>query len=183
MKTLLMAVMMLITFAGSANAQNMKEPEYIGQVAHIQEDGKHLILTKEEAQMKTKTSGFGYIPIPGSSLLDKGKTFLQVKGCSSPTKIDKGKVTFIIRVKDNNEDPKNALGIFKFEAKKKERRFMMAEVGILAGAKATSSFNTVPYEVKKYGESSYLVTIGDLTPGEYGIVTSDIGNVSTFSVE
>lgn len=183
MKTLLMAVMMNITFAGNAMAQNVTEPEYIGQVAHIQEDGKHLILTKEEAQMKTKTSGFGYIPIPGSSLLDKGKTFLQVKGCSSPTKIDKGKVTFIIRVKDNNEDPKNALGIFKFEAKKKERRFMMAEVGILSGAKAISSFNTIPYEVKKHGESSYLVTIGDLTPGEYGIVTSDIGNVSTFSVE
>lgn len=183
MKTLLMAVMTLITFAGSAMAQNVTEPEYIGQVAHVKEDGKQLLLTKEEAQMKTKTSGFGYIPIPGSSLLDKGKTFLQVKGASSPTKINKGKITFVIRVKDNNEDPKNALGIFKFEAKKKERRFMMAEVGILSGAKATSSFNTVPYEVKKHGESSYLVTMGDLTPGEYGIVTSDIGNVSTFSVE
>lgn len=183
MKTLLIAVMMFIASAGSVMAQNVNEPGYIGQVAHVKEDGKQLLLTKEEAQMKTKTSGFGYIPIPGSSLLDKGKTFLQVKGSSSPTKIGKGKNTFIIRVKDNNEDPKNALGVFKFEAKKKERRFMMAEVGVLSGVKATTSFNTVPYEVKKYGESSYMVTIHDLAPGEYGIVTSDIGNVSTFSVE
>lgn len=183
MKTVLMAVVMCIITINSSMAQGVMEPEYIGQVAHVKEDGSMLLLEKEEAQMKTKTSGFGYIPLPGSSLLDKGKTYLQVKGCASPNKVGKGKATFIIRVKDNNEDPKNALGVFQFETKKKERRFMLAEVGVLSGMKATTSFNTVSYEVKKHGESSYQIIIHDLKPGEYGITTADIGNVSTFSVE
>lgn len=183
MKTIFMAVVMCIITINSSMAQGVMEPEYIGQVAHVKEDGSLSLLAKEEAQMKTKTSGLGYIPLPGSSLLDKGKTYLQVKGSASPNKVGKGKATFIIRVKDNNEDPKNALGVFQFETKKKERRFMLAEVGVISGMKATTSFNTVPYEVKKHGDSSYLVIIHDLKPGEYGITTADIGNVSTFSVE
>lgn len=138
---------------------------------------------KEEAEMKTKTSGFGYIPIPGSSLLDKGKTFLRVKGESSPNKVAKGKVQFVVRVKDHNEDPKTTIGVFQFEAKKKERRFMLAEVGVLSGLKATTSFNTVAYEVEKFGESSFLVTISDAAPGEYGVTTTNFGHISTFSVK
>ena len=89
MKNLMMAVVMLITCTTSM-AQGIQEPEYIGQVALVQSDSSQVVLVKEEAEMKTKTSGFGYIPIPGSSLLDKGKTFLRVKGDTSPNKIAKG---------------------------------------------------------------------------------------------
>ena len=117
-----MVAMMMFIISSSASAQNVKEPEYNGQVAILQADSSLVVLQKEVAQMKTKTTGFGYIPIPGSSLLDKGKSFLQVKGNASPNKVTQGKVTLVIRVKDNNEDPKNAIGVFQFEAKKKERR-------------------------------------------------------------
>lgn len=182
MKNLMMAVVMLITCTTSM-AQGIQEPEYIGQVALVQSDSSQVVLVKEEAEMKTKTSGFGYIPIPGSSLLDKGKTFLRVKGESSPNKVAKGKVQFVVRVKDHNEDPKTTIGVFQFEAKKKERRFMLAEVGVLSGLKATTSFNTVAYEVEKFGESSFLVTISDAAPGEYGVTTTDFGHISTFSVK
>lgn len=131
MKNLMMAVVMLITCTTSM-AQGIQEPEYIGQVALVQSDSSQVVLVKEEAEMKTKTSGFGYIPIPGSSLLNKGKTFLRVKGNTSPNKIAKGEVQLIVRVKDNNEDPKNSIGVFQFETKKKERRFTLAEVGLLS---------------------------------------------------
>lgn len=116
MKNLMMAVVMLITCTTSM-AQGIQEPEYIGQVALVQSDSSQVVLVKEEAEMKTKTSGFGYIPIPGSSLLNKGKTFLRVKGDTSPNKIAKGEVQLIVRVKDNNEDPKNSIGVFQFETK------------------------------------------------------------------
>jgi len=182
MKKFMVAMMMFI-ISSSASAQNVKEPEYNGQVAVLQEDSSLVVLQKEVAQMKTKTSGFGYIPIPGSSLLDKGKSFLQVKGNLSPNKVSQGKVILVIRVKDNNEDPKNAIGVFQFEAKKKERRFQLAEVGVLSGMKATTSFNTVDYEVRKWGTSSYLVTIEHLQPGEYGVATADLGNITTLSVK
>ena len=75
-----MVAMMMFIISSSASAQNVKEPEYNGQVAILQADSSLVVLQKEVAQMKTKTTGFGYIPIPGSSLLDKGKSFLQVKG-------------------------------------------------------------------------------------------------------
>lgn len=70
----LMVAMTMFVISSSASAQNVKEPEYNGQVAVLQEDSSLVVLQKEVAQMKTKTSGFGYIPIPGSSLLDKGKS-------------------------------------------------------------------------------------------------------------
>ena len=149
----------------------------------MQSDSSQVVLVKEEAEMKTKTSGFGYIPIPGSSLLDKGKTFLRVKGDTSPNKIAKGEVQLIVRVKDHNEDPKNSIGVFQFEAKKKERRFTLAEAGLLSGMKAITSFNTIPYEAKKIGASSYMVTILNLQPGEYGVTTADFTHISTFSVQ
>ena len=179
----LMVAMTMFVISSSASAQNVKEPEYNGQVAVLQEDSSLVVLQKEVAQMKTKTSGFGYIPIPGSSLLDKGKSFLQVKGNVSPNKVSQGKITLVIRVKDNNEEPKNAIGVFQFETKKKERRYQQAEVGVLSGMKATTSFNTVDYEVKKWGTSSYLVTIEHLQPGEYGVTTADLGNITTLSVK
>lgn len=182
MKKFMVAMMMFI-ISSSASAQNMKEPEYNGQVAVLQEDCSLVVLQKEVAQMKTKTSGLGYIPIPGSSLLDKGKSFLLVKGNRSPNNVSPGKVTLVIRVKDNNEDPKNVIGVFQFEAKKKERRFQLAEVGVLSGMNATTSFNTVGYEVRKWGTSSYLVTIEHLQPGEYGVTTADLGNITTLSVK
>lgn len=116
-------------------------------------------------------------------MLDKGRTFLRVKGDTSPNKIAKGEVKLIVRVKDNNEDPKNSIGVFQFETKKKERRFTLAEVGLLSGMKATTSFNTVPYEAKKIGASSYMVTIVNLQPGEYGVTTADFTHISTFSVQ
>lgn len=78
MKNLLMAVVMLITCTTSM-AQGIKEPEYIGQVALVQSDSSQVVLVKEEAEMKTKITGFGYIPIPGSSLLDKGEDILESK--------------------------------------------------------------------------------------------------------
>ena len=179
----LMVAMTMFVISSSASAQNVKEPEYNGQVAVLQEDSSLVVLQKEVAQMKTKTSGFGYIPIPGSSLLDKGKSFLQVKGNVSPNKVSQGKITLVIRVKDNNEEPKNAIGVFQFETKKKERKYQLAEVGVLSGMKATTSFNTVDYEVKKWGASSYLVTIEHLQPGEYGVTTADLGNITTLSVK
>ena len=178
-----MVAMMMFIISSSASAQNVKEPEYNGQVAILQADSSLVVLQKEVAQMKTKTTGFGYIPIPGSSLLDRGKSFLQVKGNASPNKVTQGKVTLVIRVKDNNEDPKSAIGVFQFEAKKKERRYQLAEVGVLSGMKATTSFNTVDYEVKKWGTSSYLIAIKHLQPGEYGVTAADLGNITTLSVK
>ena len=168
----------------SAQAQKVTvpEPEYKGQVAVINADSTTTLLQKETGEHKAKSSAFALVPIPGASLLDRTKAYLTVKGAESPNKISSKKFSLIIRVKDNSEEPKNAFGIFKFETKKKERRFKMADIGF-ASASATTNFTTVDYEAKKFGSSSYLVTLNDLPAGEYGVVANGFDSIATFSVK
>lgn len=163
-------------------AQNISEPEYKGQVALVNADSTTTLLQKEVGEHKAKSSAFGMIPIPGSSLLDKTKAYLSVKGNESPNKISSKKFSLIIRVKDNSEEPKNAFGIFKFETKKKERRYQMLSYGF-GSSSTNTNFTTVDYEVKKFGTSSYLVTLSNLETGEYGVVAGDFSSIATFSVK
>ena len=54
-----------------------------------------------------------------------------------------------------------------------------------------NNLSNIDYKAKKYGESSYLIVLENLQPGEYGIVIGDPDNentknrmkVTTFSVE
>lgn len=165
------------------NAQKVVEPDYIGQVAVMNSDSTLTVLPKEAAEQKASSSKWGMIPIPGSGLFDKVSAYVAVKGSSSPTKFPSDKTILVIRGKDNNEEPKNAFGIFKFEKKKKERRYSLVEAGALSGSKTTASFNTVQFNAKKYGETSYIVELTNLEAGEYGIVTTGVSEITTFSVQ
>ena len=84
----------------------------------------------------------------------------------------------ILKAKDNTTDPNQFINIFKFEIYKKERRFQLAEVGTLSAAK-TNNIASVEFKAKKYGESSYLIQLEDLEPGEYGIIIGDPNNQNT----
>ena len=180
-KFIITMVMVMVTI--NSIAQSNLEPEYIGQVVVVNADSTTMVLQKETTAMKTSSSKFGLIPLPGTSLLDKSKCNLVVKGAESKTTLQKGRLTFIVRAGKNDVDPKSVFGIFQFEVKKKNRQFQLAEAGMLSGMKSTISFNTVPCEVKKYGEESYLVIIENAEPGQYGITTTDISNISTFGVK
>lgn len=166
------------------NAQNVNEPEFIGQVVALNSDNTVVTLEKESASMKAKSSNFGLIPVPGSSLLDKTKMLLTVKGKTSKTVLPKGTLKFILRADNNNRDPKDMLGIFQFDVAKKERRYKMSEVGIINGYQSKTDTNTVDYDAVKYGTSSYLITIKDVAPGQYAIITGgDYRSLVTFGVE
>lgn len=175
---------MLAAMIQSSYAQTEKfEPEFIGQVVVVNADSTTTLLQKETTSMKTSTTKFGYIPIPGAGLLDKSKVNMVVKGDESKTMLKSGQLTFVIRVGKNDADPKDVFGIFQFEVKKKNRQYAMAEAGVLTGVKSTTTFNTVPAQVKKYGTESYMIVIEDAKPGQYAITTTDITNVSTFGVK
>ena len=178
---LLTSALLLLTSFGFA--QTASEPEYIGQVALLNEDNTLTVLPKESAEQKTTSSKWGMIPVPGSSLLDKSKVYLAVKGNSSPTKFSSKNIILIVRGKDHNEEPKKAVGIFKFAQKKKERRYSLAEAGLVTGIKTTNTFNTVPFKANKYGKASYLIELSNLETGEYGIVTTELNEVTTFSIQ
>lgn len=164
-----------------AQTRNL-EPEFIGQVVVINADSTTTLLQKEQTSIKSSSSKFGMIPIPGTGFLDKTKVNLTVKGAESKTVLPKGRLTFVIKTGDNNKDPKDVFGIFQFEVKKKKRQYQLAEAGVLSGIQSTMTFNAVPSEAKKYGEDCYLVVIENAEPGQYAIITTDISQVSTFGV-
>ena len=181
-KLLIFIVSTMVAMNVLARSENF-EPEYIGQVVVINADSTTTLLQKEQTAVKTSSTKFGYIPIPGSGLLDKSKVNLIVKGAESKTVLPKGRVTFVIKTGDNNKDPKDVFGVFLFEVKKNKRQYQLAEAGVRSGIQSTRTFNTVPSEAKKYGEDWYLVVIENAEPGQYAITTADISQVSTFSVK
>lgn len=66
--------------------------------------------------------------------------------------------------------------IFKFETKKKYRKAVISEVGTFSGAKG-NDLEYVDFEAKKYGQSSYYLSITNtLEPGEYGIIVTNPNN-------
>ena len=83
-KLVISIVSVMVAMSTFAQSKNF-EPEYIGQVVVINADSTTTLLQKEQAAMKTSSSKFGYIPIPGSGLLDKSKVNLTVKGAESKT--------------------------------------------------------------------------------------------------
>lgn len=177
------AAIILMSFLASmtANAQKMTEPEWVGQVNYVNADSTVTLLELENTEMKSKANGLSFVPVAGT-FLGKGQTFLQVKGAKSKTKISGDGIQLIVRVKENDEDPKTKVGIIKLEAKKKDRRYLMAEAGLFS-FKNKTAFSDFKFDAKKFGKSSYIIKVEKLEPGEYGIFANDFGRLSTFTVE
>lgn len=174
-------LMMAMTVSCFAQSKNI-EPEYIGQVVILNADSTTVLLQKETASMKVKSSKWGMLPIPGSGLLDKAKTKLTIKGKEAPVSVPAGKVILIIKAASNEQEPNKVFGVMKFEVEKKARTFLMAECSAVGGMNATMNYSNVPFIAKKYGESCYIITIENAEPGEYAVNT-DFSQMSTFSVK
>ena len=123
--------------------------------------------------------------------IGKVKTRLTLQGAQSTSKAKGASTTkLIIKAVNNTTDPNSFISIFKFEVKGKERRYQLAESGTLSKTEE-NNLSSVEYKAKKYGQSSYLLVLEDLQPGEYGIVIGDPNNantkntmkVTTFTVE
>lgn len=175
-----MAVMTLLTVC--ANAQvTVSEPEFVGQIKMLTSDSTGVLLEKEKASLKTKSSHFGMLPIPGASLLDKTKTCMTIQGASAKNTVGVGTVRFLIRVERTDIDPSTFLRVIKFDVKKKTRESKVSEVGLFQGFSMDLNSSSA-YDVQKYGDSSLLITLKNVQPGQYGISTTMWMDASTFAV-
>lgn len=184
-KMFLLVVMTLLSL--SINAQvTVAEPEFSEETLLLISDSEGVLLKRENGYIKTKAGASLYLTGIG-----KVKSRLTLAGVKSASNIKGGSTTrLVIKAKDNDTDPNSFINVFKFEIYKKERRYQLAEVGTLSASK-TSNLSSVDFKAKKYGESSYLIQLEGLTPGEYGIILGDPNNqntkngmkVTTFSVE
>lgn len=188
MKQMMMALIMSLCSTMSTMAQvTAPEPEFSEETLLLTSDSEGVILKRENGYVKTKAGASLYLTGIG-----KVKSRLTINGNKSinATKAQRT-ARLILRAKDNATDPNSFINIFKFDIyKNKERRYQLAEVGTLSASK-TNNLASVEYKAKKYGESSYLIQLEDLEPGEYGIVIGDPNNantkngmkVTTFTVE
>ncbi len=181
MNKALLALTMVFCMSMNINAQELtvKEPEFAEETL--------ILLSDTYAEPLARENGFFQF-VRGWS---KVKTMLVVDGIRSHSYTAKGKSTtrLIIKAVDNKTDPNSFINIFKFVIKNDQRRLELSEAG-LSGKFKTNNMSNIDYRAKKYGESSYLITITGLAPGEYGIVigdpqttTKNAWKVTTFTVE
>jgi hypothetical protein len=185
MKKKLLTIICLFFVCIFSYAQEIEEPDFIGEVAVVK-DGKSIgILEKNTVKMKTKAGASVYLTGIGAV-----KTRITVEGCCAKTIIkNSDDFKFIIRAVDNNTDPISIISIFRFEGKKNERRAEMSSVTTFGGGSA-NNLDYVSFSAKKYGTSSYSVVINEKRAGQYGIIVRNPNSldeknviVASFAIE
>ena len=178
--TALMAVML---GGGNAMAQSL-EPEFEGEVVAVFPDGTSGKLEKHTVRIKT---GAG-VYIAGFAAA-KQKTKVVIDGGTASVRMDGSQpVELIVRAKDNKADPMSIVRVFRMKSNKKQRSAVIAAAGTFNTT--SNDMEYLPFEAKKYGESSYLLTFEQRPAGEYGVIISNPNNVdekmvivSTFGID
>ena len=151
-------------------AQEGQEPEFVGEVNLVIGD-KILPLDKEFIKVKTKASASMYIVGMG-----KVKTKLNVEGKAASTRAAQGEdFKLVVKAVDNNSDPLSIINIFQFEIGKNKRTAELSSLGTFGGH-TDNKLELIEYSAKKFGESSYLITLKEKPVGEIGIMVRNPNN-------
>lgn len=151
--------------AGNHVSAQESEPEFIGEVNLVKQDKSVMLLDKENVQIKTKAGASLYLVGIGSV-----KSRITIKTPKASARVGKGEqFTLIVRAVDNNSDPLSVISLFKFEVKGKQRRAEMAKSNTFGGS-SSGNMDYIRFQAKKYGNSSYILTIPNIEEGEYGLM-------------
>ncbi|WP_300867770.1 hypothetical protein [uncultured Alistipes sp.] len=178
--TALMAVML---GGGNAMAQSL-EPDFEGEVVGVYPDGTTKRLEKQNTRIKTG----GSVYVAGFAV-NKTKTKVLIEGGAASVRFRSDEpLQLIARAKDNNSDPMSIVRVFRMKSNKKQRSAVIAAAGTFNTT--SNDMEYLPFEAKKYGESSYLLTFEQRPAGEYGVIISNPNNVdekmvivSTFGID
>lgn len=145
----------------------LKEPEFVGEALLINRQDSLVPLDKEIGDF---SSGVSWSANSWNALnleVQRGKANLRIKPISN-------NIELIVKAVDNDTDPLSIIRIYKFKPKSKKRTVLISEdnSGTLMKSR-TNSKSEVRFTGKKYGEKSYLLTLNNISPGEYGIVVSN----------
>ncbi|MDR2126923.1 MAG: hypothetical protein LBP63_08850 [Prevotellaceae bacterium] len=185
MKKVVLTIVCFISVCLLSYAQEIEEPDFTGEVLVVK-DGESLgILEKNTVKVKTKAGASVYLTGIGSV-----KSRITVEGCCAKRVLKSSDdFKFVIKAVDNNTDPIAVISIFKFDEKKNERRAEVSSASTFGGG-SSNNLNYVEFSAKKYGTSSYLITLNEKQAGQYGITVKnpnalDEKNliVSSFAIE
>lgn len=166
MKNTIIILVIALLFSNHLFSQDIAEPEFIGETLILESKDSAIALEKSPAQIKTNANAGAYIVGIGSI-----KTRLTVKKCCSPVRVKQAEQTrLIVRAVDNYTDPLSIVTVFKFESKRKERRAELESESTFFGGTSSNNMKILTFSAKKFGESSYLLTLDNVQPGEYGVL-------------
>lgn len=171
----IISALLILSFAMSVNAQQItvEEPEFGEQTLFLKSDSEGVLLPREKAMIKTRIGASLYLTGIG-----KIKTRITLPEEDSSVLLKQRSVyRFILKAEDNKTDPNSFITIFKFQVKGDKRQALIGEVETFTGV-SDNMLNNISYQAKRYGESSYLISIDNLKPGEYGILIGDPNNLT-----
>ena len=159
-------------------AQEISEPEFIGEAKIIIADSMEINLPIETAMIKARANASLYIFGMGNI-----KSVFYLNGAISSARIPNSDDFYIlVRTDDNRHSPSAYIKIFRFDVKPDRRQAEWSSLGTFTGASA-NNLSYVPFVAKKYGDSSYLIKLTEPTTGEYGIKLSTENNtILTFGI-
>jgi len=168
-KFFLSVLLLLLSMPNVMKAQSL-EPDFVGEVNLVQGDGA-VLLDKEYVKVKTKAGASLYLVGIGSV-----KTKINVEGAHAQARAGKNEdFSLIVKAVDNQSDPMSIINIFKFKQYETKRKAELASLNTFGG-KNDSKLDLVEYTAKKYGESSYQITLKKKVVGEYGIIVRNPNN-------
>lgn len=166
-KTIIFFLTFLVFSLEAVNIYGQSEPDFVGEVFLKTSEG-NTPLEKSPVQIKTKAGASVYIVGIGNV-----KTKMQIKGCCSNVRVQNNEpIQLIVRAVDNHTDPLSIVKVFQFEKKKKDRRAEIAG-GSTFGGDSKNNLKLLVFDAKKYGESSYLLTMNIEQAGEYGVIVTN----------
>ena len=163
-------VLLIVALCSTISYAQTPEPEFIGEVYWEKTDGSYVKLGKE---IGAYTSGISWKSNSWNALA------IELTGKNAKVRVSSGEtIKFIIRAVDNNSDPISIISVYRFDAKKKKRKTVIAEdnSGTLMKSR-THTKNQLVFSGRKYGTSSYMIVIEDVPVGEYGIVIANPNSV------
>lgn len=163
MRKLLPLIAVLLASIG--RAQDIPEPEFIGEVTIVNLDTKEFKRLPKERGIIRVSNFMGE------------QTKKIVLSEESPFLIsDRTSCAFIIKAADNRHDPMSVIQVFRFEknlANQRVTELNRISIGNYYSQGEGNRKIYVDFEGKKYGESSYLITF-PITAGQYGIIAGAI---------
>jgi len=161
MKRNLLILTFLLFSIAQANCQKernirISEPEFSGTAVFVNDTiGNGILLEQQTATIENRLVIFK----------------LSVKVCCSSVFADTINSQFIVRVSDNSINPYDMISIIKLKIENTKRTWNISKP------------ETVEFKAKKYGTSSYLITVPKLLVGQYGIYFKDTYTVNLFGVK
>ena len=134
-------------------------------------DGSSKRLEKHTVQ--TRTGGSDLV---AGFAVNKAKTKILIEGARANVRFDNARpIALVVRVKDNAADPMSIVRIFRMKPAKKRRTAVIAAAGTFHVT--SNDMDYLSFSARKYGESSYYLTLDESPVGEYGITVSNPNNI------